>query len=77
MRLAGDSFDGVFDLGANAVCDIFCIHGFNPSPRLGIWCLLFAPVLNFIGLLFARVGAPELDKSQLAPTVPSPRPEGF
>lgn len=33
---------------------LFCIHGFNPSPRLGLWCLLFAPVLNFIGLLLAR-----------------------
>lgn len=43
----------------------------------GLYLLMAAPVLNFIGLLFARVGAPELDKSQMAPTVPSPRPEGF
>lgn len=36
----------------------------------GLYILMTAPVLNFIGLLFARVGAPKLDKSQWAPTVP-------
>ena len=34
----------------------------------GLSLLMTAPVLNFIGLLFARVGAPQLDKSQLAPS---------
>ena len=33
----------------------------------GLYLLMTAPVLNFIGLLFARSGAPLLDKSQLAP----------
>ena len=33
----------------------------------GLYLLMTAPVLNFIGLLFARIGAPQLDKSQLAP----------
>ena len=34
----------------------------------GLCLLMAAPVLNFIGLLFARIGAPMLDKSQWAPS---------
>lgn len=41
----------------------------------GLYLLMAAPVLNFIGVLFARVGAPKPDKSQLAPTAPSSLPE--
>ena len=33
----------------------------------GLYVLMTAPILNFIGLLFARSGTPQLDKSQLAP----------
>ena len=33
----------------------------------GLYLLMTAPVLNFIGILFARIGAPQLDKSQVAP----------
>ncbi len=41
----------------------------------GLCLLMAAPVLNFIGLVFARVGAPKPDKSQLAPIPPSSLPE--
>lgn len=40
----------------------------------GLCLLMTAPVLNFIGLCLARVGAPKPDMSQWAATVPSSFP---
>lgn len=43
----------------------------------GLYLLMAAPVLNFIGLLFARVGAPKLDTSQWVPIVSPSQSEDF
>lgn len=40
----------------------------------GLCLLMAAPVLNFIGLLIARVGAPKPDMSQWAAAIPSSFP---
>jgi hypothetical protein len=62
-------------LVAAVPCGIFLIRGFNPSLGLGIRCLMLAPVFNFIGLLFARCGAPKFDRSLLPDGIPPALPE--
>ncbi|MEO5917195.1 MAG: hypothetical protein ABIS50_23395 [Luteolibacter sp.] len=43
----------------------------------GLYLLMAAPFLNFIGLLLARVGAPKVDRSQLGPEVRPSLPKEF
>jgi hypothetical protein len=41
-------------LAAAALWWLFFVNNPDSPPRAGIWCLLFAPLLNFFGLLLAR-----------------------
>ena len=45
------SFSG---LAAGGFLVMYCVSGSKSNPGTGGWCLLFAPVLNFVGLLLAR-----------------------
>lgn len=45
------AFSGLTSVG---FWGVFCVKSSNQSLGTGLWCLLFAPVLNFIGLLLAR-----------------------
>ena len=64
-------------LSAVGFCVAILIGRSEHEGRLGwgLYLLMAAPVLNFIGLLFARVGALKLDKSQLTSIVPRSLPE--
>jgi hypothetical protein len=45
------SFSG---LAAGGFLAMYCVSGSTSKPGAGGWCLLLAPVLNFVGLLLAR-----------------------